>query len=1005
MMTIGKAGPHPFRPILHVGGTTPHPAFEARFLALAPSARIQTSTRIAAAYWRGPESAALPQGPFTREDFDEPFFAPLVESVGAYLIAGYGSMPVTDPPQQRGVESLLAAGGSDGPGATVGLVPLGSVEMVFRARGAKYFGESPGSVIAEVGVVAQARYAKLDPATAFARAALDFLEPFLGDNERQHIVALRLIGEMLPYAFAKTPIRFIAMIVASLAHRASSVRLKAIGLVGDLLEHAPPVALRAHLPQLLALHTDRDGLVRQAATFMTVHIADVRTGAVSHDTLQALIRLAGVVDPQVHEQIMCGLPKVLAQLSARRIGKMTDAFIDLLSTDRPQEGVRWTHLVAAAQAPILEMADPAKRYLTVLVDQLHAESPEVRQQAIRMTSSILSQQSGAIESTALLPFIGLLQDADENVRKMAGRAINMLIERVADDDRGGMGRTDIRKALFKVFDFSETDIAARIERLELLAIAAPMILREVVRGLTQGPHGHHWFMGRMRTGDLPAMVRAIATPTALRTLAVTVLNDPDTPADELSWWVDALAFSFGGRLSYGGIRLLILIGRRWIDGEEDGFLAFLGGQAPSKEDNDLPVGPLGTFLLALASLMERRAELLRGYPTLGGKVRGINDQIGRENGYPLSGELVRGEGAPITFWPVRGPYQLISTIWEMVRRDVARDTADPYAVSVAISGKIDDDIKPAGIAIHALAPIPFHFPKEMYSPAGIRGIAPVVEGGLGGPVGFVRVDHFGHEEEKGPSSGWYGRTAPRYDHLFLRFPRPPQLRDLDDPDSPWGDQFVKFQESAALTVLHHPERIDGMMERVLTVGLTMATGLDAQQMEAVWLPPSNDWKAIVRSIASTEEGEVEGMPAWERVVGINTEELEKRLFIYLMRSGTYQQLHKVVEAAWVLGVLREVERNGDAVIPAAKGFTTRKRDALRALAIDFREGMSTWLAAKGLEGLLDTPWVDNNDWPAIHKDMTGLQTALAADPQWKSALQQFIDAVVAQTYDVLEIGD
>ena len=225
---------------------------------------------------------------------------------------------------------------------------------------------------------------------------------------------------------------------------------------------------------------------------------------------------------------------------------------------------------------------------------------------------------------------------------------------------------------------------------------------------------------------------------------VEILNSRGATIEEKSEAVSKLAHIYIPKISYGAVRLLILVGERLLSGN-DSLVLFASEDAESSSSwRDNMSLPLGDRLQALAEHFAAQDGLLPLSSNIrAGKLRAVGFSVHERPGYPVSTEILTDEGNPVLLWPVRSPDQLAKTVWELLLNK--NDSTSPaFKLSISIGAKLGEDLKPAALAVHAFAPMPYEFPEKIYSSAGVRGIAPVVEGGVSGPMGHIEMNWEGN---------------------------------------------------------------------------------------------------------------------------------------------------------------------------------------------------------------------------------------------------------------------
>lgn len=463
------------------------------------------------------------------------------------------------------------------------------------------------------------------------------------------------------------------------------------------------------------------------------------------------------------------------------------------------------------------------------------------------------------------------------------------------------------------------------------------------------------------------------------------LNDSQLPLAEAELLAADLVCTYGNALSYGTFLECLWRCRRIARGEISSLLLPGEGQPPPVSIDT----PLGDTLHRLLDDAREQEQRLWGYPTLGGKARGASGSVEMQRLYPASGELLGAEGMPLALWPVRSPQALAGTIWELLlAEDKVRVSAPFYRLSITISGSCGEDphFKLAALAVQAITPVPFPF--ATVKGGGVLGnLAPVVEGGSGGPVGFINLNG-------GPVLG--GRLAERrYDHLFLQFRRPPSPARLrPETNNPWWAGYQHFLAEAQPHIILTPERIQGPQDRWVEVEFT----LGEERVAGTWYPTRSDWQAMVtefHDVTADEPGSI--------VRQVNEEEFRKRFFVELMHMQCYTELHKVVEVAWALALLRDVALDKETVLRWGHGQRPKIRERLKTVAGAFQSGLVGLLRDHGLEKILQTSWVNEPSWSKIRADMVTFQSALADDRQWAAAVRNCIAETVESTLTILDV--
>lgn len=423
--------------------------------------------------------------------------------------------------------------------------------------------------------------------------------------------------------------------------------------------------------------------------------------------------------------------------------------------------------------------------------------------------------------------------------------------------------------------------------------------------------------------------------------AVEILNDMNTPPREMQKYVGRLAYAYGDTLSYGAIRALILAGRRMIAGGE--------------RDR------MGDRLKELGDRWQKEEKRYRGHPTLGGKIR---KKGGHEKflGYPVGrNPLLRGETRPVLLHPVGSPAILARTIWDLAWSDPERGPLH-LRFSLSLSGQVGDDLREAVFGVHSLLRSPPAFPANVAGEAGIEWYAPVVEGG----GAFSDIHQLRGVED--------GRDL-RYDYLFLGFSRPP--KDTRYFDTPRAEE----EWTAALETLiaEMRPRLTVLSPSVQTLQATFDFGGESQTLE--WRPSQSDWETLTASE--------------------NNEKTFQRLFfLEWAREAFWNEISEVIESAWVLGMLREIEKEGEDCIPFSAGFTGDRRRRLKELAGLYRTEIRRLFREAEIADVLETPWVGNRDWQAIRADRSRFQEALK-DASFRVALQNRVRETVQSAHAIL----
>ena len=89
------------------------------------------------------------------------------------------------------------------------------------------------------------------------------------------------------------------------------------------------------------------------------------------------------------------------------------------------------------------------------------------------------------------------------------------------------------------------------------------------------------------------------------------------------------------------------------------------------------------------------------------------------------------------------------------------------------------------------------------------------------------------------------------------------------------------------------------------------------------------------------------------------------------------------------------------LVPLSKGFTTEKREALRKLSEEFDEKFRAILINSGHGKLLETQWVDNDNWAGVFMDMVLYQNLLKTNSAFKKAILQHTMSTIHQTKEIL----
>lgn len=420
------------------------------------------------------------------------------------------------------------------------------------------------------------------------------------------------------------------------------------------------------------------------------------------------------------------------------------------------------------------------------------------------------------------------------------------------------------------------------------------------------------------------------------------LDDPEKTLADKEDALRHFVHSYGKTLSFGAMRLLLLKGLKRIRGNESHIVLFSGSEesgVPSPVDT-----VLGENLMEFAGHLLQTEAALKGHLTVGGKLRGFRTNPLVSSGFP-SGRtrLIKGEESPLLLWPVQAPHCLTETIWLLLD-----ETGDPrpfdYKTSLTFGGDAGDDLKYAALAVHALLPQPYPFPKKIKSPAGITWFAPIVDG---------------------------GGSTPRYDHLFLQFAYPPSADYFrGGTRDEWRDVAGEFIVQGSPTIL----AVDPEKRRI---EFKMKAG-DQWKNGMLYLK-KKDW------IRFADDRNCFGT----------------LLFVEMARMNAYQELSRVVEAAWGLGVLREANKQDKNVLPFSSGFTVQKVRKLKDLALDFEKEMTALLQNANLEALMKTRWVGNTNWSKIRRDMVLYQQTLQKHPAMRKAVQALAERTILRVKEIL----
>ncbi|MBI4125500.1 MAG: hypothetical protein HY609_06575 [Deltaproteobacteria bacterium] len=501
---------------------------------------------------------------------------------------------------------------------------------------------------------------------------------------------------------------------------------------------------------------------------------------------------------------------------------------------------------------------------------------------------------------------------------------------------------------------------------------------------------------RLLTTAVPSVfsnrVQRLRGDPAVRPAALAVMNDRSADAKKRLHALIDYAYSFCGEISYAAVRLILLKGERWLKGEASEWEFLAEGADPA--DFDFVELPDGEKIRELATDLLEQENTLRGLPTVGGKVRDILGRAGVWQGFVTWHTLLKGEEENLLLWPARDPRTLAETVEELLRRGA--QSSHPFRLSVTVSGRVGDTLKPAALAVEALLPSPFPYPKVIKAQVpGFEWFAPVVEGGYFGPLGFINLDD--------PRDQTDQSRARRYDYLFTAFVYPPGAgfffpEDLVEPKPRWRERLKVWERwfppstdpadtwrraFRRFTLEYQPEllslREDPRGNGIVVLRLTR----QEKSKRIIWRPSASDQKAMM--VASQTD---------------LTFEVRRRFFVEWMRDHARQAWQKVMEAAWALEVLR---KGPELVLSTGGSFSPEQQAALIELGAFFWSEMKTLIGAKGLGRILKTPWVGNKDWRAIRKDMTAYQEAMAQDPAWKQEIVDLIEATVLDVRQILRL--
>lgn len=437
-----------------------------------------------------------------------------------------------------------------------------------------------------------------------------------------------------------------------------------------------------------------------------------------------------------------------------------------------------------------------------------------------------------------------------------------------------------------------------------------------------------------------------------KTAAVATLNNTRLPLEKRETALYRLARAYGGKLSYGALRLLILRGKRMIRGNES-YIAF---DSESAEEIEAELAlPIGVRLKNTAEHWSAVEELLKGHPALGGKIR-------LREGTPFPAGFLKGatpvindETEPLLLWPLRDPSMQAANVVEILEA-LPDGKAVDYHLSLSLSGEVGDDLIPAALGLQAIVP-PMEWPESLEGAPGLDWFAPVVNSGEGGAMGHVRIN--------GTDSGAH------YDYLFWPFQHPPSPNRLEASDA-WSMPFEEFLQQVEPKIVKTDSE-----KRAVTFQITSA----GTRVNGTFYMTQEDW-----SLTESEEYIV------------------KALFIRMAKEVALNRLGEAIESAWVLGMLRETVRRGEEALPFSRGFTADKRKKLEALLDEYRRNLKDILEEEGLADILETPWVGNPNWSEVRKGLVRYQAALEVRPEVGEAIRTLIGETVDETSEIL-LGD
>lgn len=342
----------------------------------------------------------------------------------------------------------------------------------------------------------------------------------------------------------------------------------------------------------------------------------------------------------------------------------------------------------------------------------------------------------------------------------------------------------------------------------------------------------------------------------IRSSARQVLNDPKASYEAKKDAVYNYAFTYAGELSYGAVRLLILKGIRTFLKVESSLCFVEEGREMAYSPLLPPGSMLGSELEALVEKWEEWENRLAHFPTLGGKLRGVNEDTERW-GFPEGSKgLFRDEDPPALLWPLLHPEMLAETVSHLVH---FQDS--PYKLNLTFSGTVGESRKLGALAVYGILPYEYPLPENLGDEdrehINIGWFAPIVDGGKRGVMGQVKLD---------------GRPNPklrRHDYLFIEF-EPPSVGNNE-----WRQAFLKFAQKVKPKIIKtDPD----------TGAITFEMWFEGEIQRGVLFPSAEEVRRI-------QENEDYYFPL--------------SLFLTLARKAHRDELLKVAEAAWAMAILAD----------------------------------------------------------------------------------------------------